>query len=36
MRPPGGTKDALAGTDGIAWRDRDRVARAFVIAADYE
>ena len=29
-------RDALAGTDGIAWRDHDRVARAFVIAADYE
>jgi hypothetical protein len=29
-------RDALAGTDGIAWRNRDLVARAFVIAADYE
>jgi hypothetical protein len=26
-------RDALAGTDGIGWRDRERVARAFVIAA---
>jgi hypothetical protein len=26
-------RDALAGTDGIAWRNRERVARAFVIAA---
>lgn len=29
-------RDALAGTDGIAWRNRDLVARAFVIAADNE
>jgi hypothetical protein len=29
-------RDALAGTDRIAWRNRDLVARAFVIAAVYE
>ena len=25
---------ALSGTDGVAWRDRDRVAQAFAAAAD--
>jgi hypothetical protein len=27
-------RNALSGADGIQWRDRDAVARAFVIAAD--